>query len=137
MLAGYPNKTIKFCVKGLNRCLLFFHFQLLTLTANLNLLCISDEMIFDMFVPTSIYRIFCEFDFTLFIAKYFHWFIWVFLCGIKSIYCLRSFCHQVNRSIKNIIFLSGFYFFLHCLNPAMCLWGVYCFFISLWYWSSG
>ena len=37
LLAGYPNKTIKFCEKGLNRCLSFFHFKLQTLTVNLNL----------------------------------------------------------------------------------------------------
>ena len=38
LLTGYPNKSIKFCVKGLNLCLLFFHFKLLTLIANPNLL---------------------------------------------------------------------------------------------------
>ena len=37
-LAGYSNKIIKFCVKRLNRCLLFFYFKLQTLTANFNLL---------------------------------------------------------------------------------------------------
>ena len=36
--AGCLNKTIKFCVKRLNRCLLFFHFKLQTLTVKLNLL---------------------------------------------------------------------------------------------------
>ena len=40
-IAGYPNTTIKFCVKGLNHCLLFFHFKLQMLTENLNLLYIS------------------------------------------------------------------------------------------------